>query len=195
MTLRARLTVGLLTIAVILVVPLLIATRSLGQLHSETRRLRDGDFAASLVLGNLRDALNDLRTADMAVLFVREEESRDTMTARIRHVERLADSLVAYDLKREARDLRGAMGTVAAGGQAAYRAAVAGHPEEAERISSDQVVPAIARAEAVLGTAERALRIRTFQKVQRAAAMSKQGGNAAIMGLILALVVAAAVAA
>src|SRR5438552_13194261 len=79
MTLRARLTLGLLTIAVILLVPLLIATRSLDRLHSEAKALRDRDFAASLLLGRLRDALNDLRSSEMAVLFVREEKSRATM--------------------------------------------------------------------------------------------------------------------
>jgi hypothetical protein len=76
MTLRARLTLGLLTIAVILVVPLLFASRSLSGLHTETKKLRDGDFAASLLLGDLRDALNDLRTADMALRRPREPSSR-----------------------------------------------------------------------------------------------------------------------
>jgi signal transduction histidine kinase len=194
MTLRARLTLGLLTIAVILVVPLLFASRSLSGLHTETKKLRDGDFAASLLLGDLRDALNDLRTADMAVLFVREETSRDTMFERIRHVERLADSLAGYELEREARALRAAMSAVQSGAQAASRAVVAGNPGEAEKVSSEQVVPAIARAEAVLGDAERALRERTRAKVRHAAAQAKRGGNMAIIGLALALIVAALVA-
>src|SRR5207244_788725 len=56
MTLRSRLTLGLLTIAVILIVPLLVATQSLNQLHSEAKALGDRDFAASLLLGRLRDA-------------------------------------------------------------------------------------------------------------------------------------------
>ena len=51
MTLRTRLTLGLLTIAVILIVPLLIATRSLDRLHADTESLREGDFGASLLLG------------------------------------------------------------------------------------------------------------------------------------------------
>src|SRR6059036_3554190 len=87
MTLRSRLTLGLLTIAVILIVPLLVATQSLNRLHRETKALRDGEFAASLLLGRLRDALNDLKTAEMAVLFVREEKSRETMMERIHDVE------------------------------------------------------------------------------------------------------------
>lgn len=195
MTLRARLTFGLLIIAVILIVPLLIATRSLSRLNSETERLRDGDFAASLLLGELRNALNDLRSAEMAVLFVRNEDSRRTMISRVRVVEYLADSLAGYDLAREANDIRAAMNTVAGGAAAEYAAAVSGRPAEAEQISNDRVVPAMARAETVLVAAENALRARTREKVVHAAAHSERGTNAAMIGLALAVVVAAVIAA
>ncbi|MEX2153482.1 MAG: HAMP domain-containing sensor histidine kinase [Gemmatimonadaceae bacterium] len=194
MTLRTRLTLGLLTIAVILTVPLLVATRSLNRLHDEAKKLRDGDFAASLLLGRLRDALNDLRTAEMAVLFVREEQSRSAMIARARAVETLADSLETYELDRAARDVRAAMSAVVAKATAEYQAAVADRVKEAERISTEEVVPAIARAEAAIASAERALRERTRERVVHAAAHAKQGSNAAIIGLALALIVAAVIA-
>lgn len=194
MTLRTRLTLGLLTIAVILIVPLLIATRSLNRLHTEAKQLRDGDFAASLVLGRLRDALNDVRTADLAVLFVREEQSRETMMERVREVEQFADSLDRYELQRAARDVRSAMRAVAAGAHAGYEAAIAGRARDAEKISSEQVVPAIARAEVAVGSAERALRERTRTRVAEAASAAKNGGTAAIIGLALALIVAAVIA-
>jgi signal transduction histidine kinase len=194
MTLRSRLTLGLLTIAVILIVPLLVAMRSLNRLNGETERLRDGDFAASLMLGRLRDALNDLRTAEMAVLYVREEKSRQAMMDRVREVQRLADSLDTYDLGRSARDVRVAMNAVSAGAQAEYRAAVGGRGGEAEKISSGQVMPAIARAEAAVVAAERALRARTRERVDHAAAHARQGREAAIIGLALALIAATLIA-
>src|SRR3954468_9143762 len=50
MTLRSRLILGLLTIAVILVIPLLIAVRAMDRLHHDARALRDNEFAASLLL-------------------------------------------------------------------------------------------------------------------------------------------------
>jgi signal transduction histidine kinase len=194
MTLRARLTLGLLTIALILIVPLLVATRSLDRLHEEAKALRDGDFAASLLLGRLREGLNDLRNAEMAVLFVREEESRETMMERVRQVERLADSLGTYELGRAERDIRTAMSTVAAGTREEYEAAVAGRSREAERISASQVVPAIARAEGAVVAAERALRDRTRDRVVESASAAKRGEQAAIVGLALALIVAAVIA-
>jgi signal transduction histidine kinase len=195
MTLRSRLALGLLTIAVILIVPLLIATQSLNRLHRETKALRDGEFAASLMLGRLRDALNDLKTAEMAVLFVREEKSRETMTDRVRAVESLADSLDAYELGKAARDIRLAMNDVAVGAQAEHVAALARRDRVAETYSREMVAPAIARAEAAVWTAERILRERTRERVAGAASAAKNAQRVAIIGLGLALIVAAGIAA
>jgi signal transduction histidine kinase len=194
MTLRTRLTLGLLTIAVILIVPLLVATRALDRVHSEAKALRDRDFAASLLLGRLRDVLNDLRTAEIAVLFVRDEKSRAGMMERIAEVERLADSLEAYQLGREVLHVRSAMGAASEGAAAEYSAAVGRRDRDAERVSREQVVPAITRAEAAVRTAERTLRDRTAQRVAQAAGAANNGKRFAIIGLMLALVVASGIA-
>jgi signal transduction histidine kinase len=194
MTLRTRLTLGLLTIVVILVVPLLLATRSLNRLHSDTRALRDGEFAASLLLSQARDALNAVRTNELAVLFVREERSLTKMLSSIREVEQLADSLDAYDLREPAQALRNTMIEVAQGSQAEFEAARAGQPREAERLSSEMVVPAIARAEAAVGSAERALRERTHDRVAAAATAARRGSQAALIGLVAGVVVATLIA-
>lgn len=195
MTLRTRLTLGLLTIAVILIVPLLVATRSLGQVHREARNLSDGDFSASLLLGRLHETLNDLRTAEMAVQFVREEKSRETLVARVADVARLADSLDTYELGSAARDIRAAMNAVAASVTPEYQAAVSERPREAEKISTESVIPAIARAESAVGRAGRELRERTRERLVSAASHAREGSRAAVIGLAGALIVAALIAA
>ena len=194
MALRTRLTLGLLTIAVILVVPLLLATRSLNRLHNDTRDLRDGEFAASLLLSQTREALNGVRANELAVLFVREEQSLSKMLASVREVEQVTDSLDQFELSEAAHTLRTAMIQVAQGAQAEFEAARAGQPREAERLSSEQVVPAIARAEAAVNRAERSLRERTHRRVAAAAAAARQGSQAALIGLILGIVAAAVIA-
>jgi signal transduction histidine kinase len=162
--------------------------------HDQAKALRDGDFSASLLLGKLREGLNDLRSAEIAVLFVRDEKSRAVMTEDVGHVERLADSLDAYELGRAARDIRSAMTTVEAGAQAEHQAALARRDREAEKISREQVIPAISRAEAAVVIAERALRDRTRERVVAAASAAKDGRRATIIGLALALIVAAVIA-
>ena len=194
MTLRTRLTLGLLTIAVILVVPLLIATRSLDRLHSETKALRDGDFTASLLLGRIRESLNDVRTAEMAVLFVRENKSRDEMLRRVSEVALLADSLDVYRLGDAAHSVRAAMDTAAAGAEAEFEAARSGRSADAERLSTEQVVPAIARAERAVGLAERTLRERTRERVVQAASAARNGSRASVIGLVLGVIAAAIIA-
>ncbi len=57
MTLRARLATALLTIACILVIPLVMAVVSLNTLHRDAVALQNGEFAASLLLGRLREGL------------------------------------------------------------------------------------------------------------------------------------------
>ena len=191
MTLRARLTLGLLTIAVILIVPLLSALRSLDRVHEEAKMLRDGDFAASLIVGRLRESLNDLRAAELALLFVRDEKSHQAMRDRILDVQRMADSLAAYGLDRASVEVRAGMGDVAANEEAEFTAASSGRAGEAERISSQKVVPAIVRAEAAVGVAERELRERTRERVAHAASHASQGTRVTAIGLILAVLVAA----
>ena len=195
MTLRTRLTLGLLTIAVILIVPLLIATRSLDRLHADTERLRDGDFGASLLLGRLRDALNDVRSAELALQFVRTGDTRTTMNQRIGTVEKLADSLDAYELGGAARDIRNVMSQVTTLTAQEFEAATSGRPNEAYRISTESVIPAITSAEASVARAERSLRERTRERVVRASDVALQGRTAAIVGLLLAVLVATAIAA
>ena len=194
MTLRTRLTLGLLTIAVILVVPLLLATRSLDRLHDQTKALRDGDFAASLLLGQLREGLNGLRSAEIALLFVRRESSRDAMMERISTVEQMADSLERYGLHREAAEVRSSMDAARAGAAEEYEAAINGQVAVAESLSSQRVVPAITRAEQAMTAAEGALRTRTRERVVRAATAARNGTQAALIGLALALGAAAVIA-
>lgn len=191
MTLRARLTLGLLTIAVILIVPLLSALRSLDRVHEEAKMLRDGDFAASLIVGRLRESLNDLRAAELALLFVRDEKSHQAMRDRILDVQRMADSLAAYGLDRASVEVRAGMGDVAANAEAEFAAASSGRAGEAERLSSQKIVPAIVRAEAAVGVAERELRERTRDRVAHAASHASQGTQVTVIGLILAVLVAA----
>jgi signal transduction histidine kinase len=194
MTLRTRLTLGLLTIAVILVVPLLLATRSLNRLHSDTRALRDGEFVASLILSRTREALNAVRANELAVLFVKEDQSLAKMLGSVREVEQLADSLDDHGLAQAAQALRNSMIAVAQGAQAEFEAARLGRAGEAERLSHDQVVPALARGESALVSAERSLRERTHQRVAAAATAARGGSQAALVGLVLGIIVAALIA-
>ncbi len=82
MTLRSRLGVGLVLIALILVGPLVWAIWGIEQLRDDATNLRERDFAASQLIGRLRDGLNDLRREELArAVHAEHRQSRSRSTA------------------------------------------------------------------------------------------------------------------
>src|SRR5437899_1035791 len=191
MTLRSRLIVGLLTIAVILVIPLLIAVQAMDRLHRDARALRDKEFAASLLLGRLREGLNDLRRNETALLFVHDGHTRDVMEKQLNLVAALADSLKGFSLDKSADAVSRNISDIIAWAPHEYAAALADHRDEAELISSTHLVPAISSADRSVLEAERALRERTAERVASAAVEISRAKNVSAMAEIGALILAA----
>lgn len=194
MTIRSRLALGLVTIAIILVIPQLLAVRSLERLHRDARSLRDGEFAASLLLGRLREGLNELRRQETALLFVHDVGTRDAMARGVGRVTRLADSLDHYQLRESARELRGAVRQVSQFAPLEYRVALADNRPAADSISSERLVPAINAADREVLVAENDLRDRTRARVEEAATAASRAQGVAMIALLLALTIAALVA-
>ncbi len=190
MTLRSRLAAGLVTIAIVLVGPLVFAIQSLHRLHDDARELRDQDFAASLLIGRLREGLNDLRHEELALLFARNEASRNTMEREVTHVGALADSLTHYQLPRYAKAIAGSVREAAVAAPAEFDAALRNDTTFADSISAHVFVPALNHADSVAAAAERDLRDRTTARVneqeQRIAGTTTVSGAALIVALILA---------
>jgi signal transduction histidine kinase len=191
MTLRSRLVVGLLTIAIILVIPLLIAVRAMDRLHRDARALRDNEFAASLLLGRLREGLNDLRRQETALLFVHDSRTRDLMDKQLGVVAHTADSLKAFDLDKSAGDLNKTIGDIETWAPQEYAAALADRRDEAEQISSTHLVPALSNADRSVLEAERALRQRTAARVANAAVAISRAKNVSALAEAGALILAA----
>jgi signal transduction histidine kinase len=192
MTLRSRLILSLLTIAIILVIPLLIAVQAMDRLHRDARALRDKEFAASLLLGRLREGLNDLRRQETALLFVHDAATRDAMDKQLNVVARMADSLeTTFDLDKSAEDVHKSVADIVSWAPHEYDAALADHRDVAEQISSTHLVPALANADRSVAEAERALRQRTAERVASAATAISRAKNVSTTAEIGALVLAA----
>jgi signal transduction histidine kinase len=194
MTLRSRLALGLTAIAVILVIPLLFAVHALRTLHQNATDLKDGEFAASLLLGRLREGLNDLRRSEMALLFVPNRESRDAMVQAVGTVAILTDSLEQYDLDTSARGIRTAVQEVASWAPAEYQAALSERKPTADSISAKHLVPAIDSAAAAVQTAEHALRVRTIDLVGETTTGIEHAQVVTVIALLAALAIAGVVA-
>ncbi len=174
MTLRARLAAGLLAIAVVLVIPLGLALRSLEDLHQSALALRDKEFAGSLLLGRIRVGTEDLRRAEDALLFVHDSASERRMSHQITTLVAMADSLESFALDSAAQNLRGAVATVSSVANREYAAALARRTALADSLSANGVRPAISEMERWIGDAERSLRERSRDRVASAADAAEQ---------------------
>ncbi len=194
MTLRSRLAAGLVTIAIILVTPLVFALQSLRHLHDDATALRDRDFAASLLIGRLREGLNELRREELALIFKPDAVSRDAMEKGVAHVGALADSLSHFALPAQAKDIGVSIRQIAAAAPSEYAAALEGNAKVADSLSAKVFVPALNHADSTVRVAEHALADRTTARVNEQTVRIVRTYTASGIALLLALVIAAAIA-
>src|SRR5262245_37209210 len=194
MTLRSRLAAGLVAIAIIFLGPLVFAIQSLQRLQRDAQALRDREVDGSLVLGRLREGLNDLRRQELAILFAPADSARQLMSQQLTKVRDLADSLEYFALSGQARDIKDAITRITAASQAEYDAGLAGKGHLADSISSHEFGPALARADSNVLIAETELRTRTRERVSAAATNTDRAVNFSIVALFLAMLIAAVIA-
>ena len=191
MTIRTRLAIGLLAISLVLVLPLIIALRSLSSLHDATAELRDREFAGSLLLSRIRTTNDDLRRADERLIFLHDVPSREAMSTALSGLLVMADSLDAYALDTAATNIRTALREIAEYAPIEYRAALEGEgTAAAESISSRYVVPAIGRVEKSAVLAERMLRDRMQARVTDAASATERAKEMSALALAAAMTLA-----
>ncbi len=194
MTIRTRLGLGFLAVAIILVLPLLVALRALERLEDETIALRDNEFAGSLLLGRMRSDTDDLRQAETALLLFPSDTTRNRIAADIDTLMMLTDSLGHYQLDSAARSVRNAVQEVARYAPVEYEFALARDTAGAERTSQERMLPAIIRIERTLAQAERSLRQRTIGRVEQTAEAGGAARQLSAVALVMAALLAGAIA-
>jgi signal transduction histidine kinase len=187
MTLRARLSVGLIGIAVILIAPLVLALRSLTALHETTRKLGDEAVAGSAELRRIQGFVEDARLAEDALIFVHDTASLSRVHRAADSVGAAADSLGRYSLEAHTADLRTFAEQLRRGADAVFGHASAGRVGEAERAADAQVGPALRGLELTVLRAERAVQERTQRTVRAASESAQEARGAAALALLLAL--------
>lgn len=189
-TLRGRIAIGALGIALVLAIPLIFTTQALRRVHQTTQELRTGEFAASLLLGRFREGTDELRRADDALLFVYDSLSRQRMADGINMIHEMADSLDFYDLSSAATEVRLALDSLNVLTEEAFLLASAGQSEQAEVISSQKVRPRIGVIDQTISAAEVLLRARTRDRVDAATAATAAAEQSALVTVFIALLLA-----
>ena len=194
MTLRGRLAVSLTIIAVVLVVPLVLAFASMKQLHGEMKLLRSSDFQASLVLGRLRDALADVRSREIALGAVKGDTMRDRLTAAIHRAGILTDSLDRFRLDGATARIHDALAAIPPAAEREFEAVRVDSGNVADSISRVAIAPKMREAESALTTAEQILRGRTSDRVTAADEALGDALNVSVAALAVALLLATGIA-
>lgn len=190
LTLRGRLAIGTVGIALVLAVPLLVAVRSLERVHQTTLDLRNGAFAASLLIGRLRAGTDDLRRAEDALLFVHDSVSRDRMASQLGGMRQMADSLDGYSLRAAATGVRLALDSLTVLSEEEYLKASSGSAAAAEVVSLQWVRPRIGVIDQTVASAEQLLRTRTRDSVTAASEDTDAARRTALTAMVVALLLA-----
>jgi signal transduction histidine kinase len=194
MSLRARIVLGLVAIAAILLIPFGYALRSIENLHGTTRALRDREFAASLLLGAFREVTEDLDRSEDALLFLHDRSSRERMEATLAQAEIMADSLHLYGLGSTGAAVKAAVEKARSSAATELAEAAAGRAAAAEGISVNQTRPAIAEIKRAIAEGEISLRNRTVARVDTATMFADRAQRVGMGSLGFAVLIAALLA-
>lgn len=194
MNLRTRLGLGIVSITIILLIPLVLALRSLESVHQTTRTLRDREFAGSLLLGRFRELTDHVKRSEDALILVADAPSEQRMKSQLERLSATADSLAQYASPDAARDISNAIAALRASTQAEFAAAVAGAANTAEAISVQRTRPALLAIDRSMARTELKLRNETRARVEDAASTTVDARRTAALSLAVALLLATLIA-
>ncbi|HEX6575063.1 MAG TPA: HAMP domain-containing sensor histidine kinase [Gemmatimonadaceae bacterium] len=194
MKLRTRLGLGIVSITIVLLVPLILALRSLDEVHTQTRMLRDREFAASLLLGNLRSTNDEIKRTEDAVLITKDAVTFSRFRRQIDQLASTAASFSRYIDRQTAGELTDAVSALRAATEAEMRALESEAINTADEISAQRSRPAIITIDRVIGRTETRLRDETQERVEQAAATTSDARQTAAGSLAIALLLATLIA-
>jgi signal transduction histidine kinase len=198
MRLRARLAVGILAIVLLLLAPLGYALYTLDQVRKTTQGLSEKEFAASLVLGRIQSSLADLRNGEtQLVLFPDDSSGPPRLQAAIEALAHQSDTLERFRKQLESFQIRENITKVRelAGLEVAAAAKkTATRTRVLDSISNDVMRPAIERIEIALRQTANSLTSSSATQVASSATISQNARYIAMVGAILALLSATAIA-
>ena len=194
MKLRTRLGLGIVSITIVLLVPLILELSSLDAVHTQTRLLRDREFFASLQLGNLRSIVDDVKRSEDAVLITKDPATFARIRNQINALASTSATLGRYIPRETSTDLSNAVLALRAATEAEMRALESDATNTADEISAQRSRPALITIERVIARTEVRLRDETHDRVEQAASTTIDAQRTAAGSLAIALLLATLIA-
>jgi len=170
-TLRSRLALALVTMAAILVAPLFIAYDSLNSMRAAVRNIQEQDLNATLLLARIRSAAEELRQAELQLVYATDsttvEATTVRVTAAVNALRALSDSLTGYGLGGSRSEIVSTLDRVSAAWPAEFEAVRRGKGERADSLSK-LLQPIMLRVDSTVERTGTYLQQRTAEKVEQA---------------------------
>jgi len=195
MTLRARLALGFLTIALLLAVPLATALFALGAARDAAERVQEEALAGSIILTRISAATADVRRAEALVAVNKgDTASAGYFDRSLAQLPPLVDSLASVNLGSLAVELKHSVGEIAKYGPIEIAALQDSETVIADNVADDHVRPAIASLERQIAQADTRIRNLASGSVNAAIDEAENAERLAMFLFAAAIILSALVA-
>lgn len=194
LTLQTRLNLGILAIAVVLVAPLVLSLRALQQIQADTALLRDREYAASLLLGRMRVAHDEIELNTSYIPVFYSDSIQTSYVDQVQALARQTDTLAQLTESAVVGQIRSALGRVFEQAPAAFALARTNRTARRDSVINVFISPALSTVGRVLESTSTLLEERTAERVEDFAARTEDAGVLAIGALGIAILIAFGVA-
>ena len=196
MTLRARLALGIFVIGLLLVVPLMLATRAMERIGDQTEDLRAKDFVASTLLGQLRLASKEFSDAELALnVDLSPTPGFSRVVTTLDRISQLSRSLPDVGLGDRMPAVTEATEELRRLSERELEARLANRTALAESLSADSIPRVQQELSQTLRILEERVSRRTSQRVDSTAVLIGESRDRTAFAFVLAAAMAVAIAA
>ena len=190
MMLRTRLAVGIGGIVTLMLAPVVLSLLSMRQLRQDTERIRDQEFRATVVLGKVRAAVQELDQSKDYLSILPEEATLTQVNQKLDAVTTLVDSLERVNGMAGISRVRAALRLIAEEADHAHQLATAGRTATADSVIDRAIGPTIGDIERIVSLSEQTIQDRTRERVNDIAVASVRSRDTSLRLLAAAAVLA-----
>jgi signal transduction histidine kinase len=194
LTLRTRLNLGILGIAIVLVAPLVLSLRSLQALQNDTTLLRDREYAATLLLGRMRAVHDELLQTTILIAITPNDAMQKQYLDAVQTLARQTDTLAQLTELASVGQIRSSIGRLIEFTPRAFNQARANRIARRDSIVDLVISPALNTVDRILGNTGDAMESRTAERVDDFAVRTEEAAVLALGALGIAILISFGVA-
>ena len=194
MTLQTRLNLGILAIAIVLVAPLVLSLRALQQVQVDSGTLRDHEYAATLLLGRMRVAHDEIELNTSYIPVFNNDSTQTAYLEQLTALSRQTYTLAELTESAMVGQVRSALARVFEQAPSAFALARANRVARRDSVINTLITPALNNVGRILDNTGGGLEQRTAERVDEFGARTSEAGVLALSALGIAILIAFGVA-